>query len=175
MPNNNKGQKMNTPQTESETAEVKPATKTIYVNIEFTKLANDINGGALAHQFNGKGRKVALLPEELEANYLNYSSDKAGKDILTQPFVITNGENIKFKLQAAPNDCSNASYKWKGIIQNSFDLRLVSEKSKKHSATYNAVATEGTGTDDVIIHINFKLDGDKFSAAWDPRVKVIKL
>lgn len=157
-------------QTESETAEVKPATTTIYVNMEFSRLANDINSGTLAHQFNGKGRKVALLPEEQESNYLYYSADKAGKDILPQPFEVNNGENIKFKLQAAPNDSSNASYKWKGIIQNSFDLQFVSEK--KHSATYNAVATEGTETDDVIIHINFKLDGDKFSAAWDPQVKI---
>jgi hypothetical protein len=159
-------------QTESETAEVKPATTTIYVNMEFSRLANDINSGTLVHQFNGKGRKVALLPEEQESNYLYYSADKAGEEHIEPPFEINNGENIKFKLQAALNDTSNATYKWKGIIQNRNDLHLVSEGKRK--ATYNADISDGAASeeDDVIININFKLDGDKFSAAWDPAIKI---
>jgi hypothetical protein len=36
-----------------------------------------------------------------------------------------------------------------------------------------AVITEGTvEMDNVIINIHFKLYGDKFSIAWDPRVKI---
>jgi len=163
---------MNIAQTASKTTEVEPTTTTIYVNVAFNKLAADMNGDELAHQFNGKGRKIALIPEDLESNYLNYSSDKAGLEIIKPPFEINNGDNIKFKLQAENSgDSKDFSYKWKGILQNRYDLRLVAGKK----STYNAVATEGgveSENDEVIININFKSNNDKFSAAWDPQVKI---
>ena len=63
---------------------------------------------------------------------------------------------------------------WKNILQNRFDLHQVSTESKAQ-VTYKAVITEGaTETDTVIINIHFKLNSDKFSIAWDPRVRVIK-
>ena len=61
----------------------------------------------------------------------------------------------------------------KDILQSRFDLHQVSKESKAE-VTYEAVATEGASeTDTVIINIHFKLNGDKFSVAWDPRVRVI--
>jgi hypothetical protein len=183
MPNNKKGQNMNIAQTESETAEVKPVTRTIYVNMEFAIIAknfssiDEFNNPVLPHKFNGTGRIAVSIPAKDESTYLSYSSDKAGADEIQPPFLINSGENIKFKLQAAPNDSSNATYKWKDITQSCNDLLLVS--GKKHSATYNAVtagSTEETETDDVTININFKLGEKpnitKFSVTWDPRIRI---
>ncbi|NQZ82693.1 MAG: hypothetical protein HRT52_16920 [Colwellia sp.] len=171
---------MNIAQTANETTEVISSSKTtttkIYINMYFAQLASDINSGLLAHQFNGKGRKITPIPENQESNYLYYSSDKAGETHIEPPFEINNGDNIKFKLQTAPTDESDTSYKWQGILQNRFDLQLVSEK--KRSANYKAVATESTAgappseADDVIIHIDFKNNGDKFSATWDPVIRI---
>jgi len=162
---------MNIAQTASKTTEVEPTTTKIYVNVAFNKLAADMNGDELAHQFNGKGRKIALIPEVLESNYLNYSSDKAGLEIIKPPFEINNGDNIDFQLQAASSEgkSGKARFKWKGIIQNRYDLQLVSGEKN----TYKAVATEDieeSENDEVIININFKLNDEKFSVAWDPKV-----
>jgi hypothetical protein len=171
---------MNIAQTASETTDVastsKATTTKIYINMYFTQLTSDINNGLLAHKFDGKGRKITAIPEEQESNYLYYSSDKTGETHIEPPFEINNGDNIKFKLQAAPTDSSDTSYKWKGILQNRFDLQLVSAEKRK--ATYKAVATESaaglpeTEEDDVIINVNFSANGEKFSAAWDPQVKI---
>jgi len=161
--------------TEAESTPEKNITK-IYVNIYFSQLASDINSGLLAHQFNGKGRKIAPIPENQESNYLYYSSDKSGETHIEPPFEINNGDKIKFKLQPAPTDSGDTSYKWQGILQNRFDLQLVSEK--KRSATYKAVATESAAgspaseDDDVIVHINFKVNDNKFSATWDPVIRI---
>lgn len=148
------------------------ATTKIYVNMHFDQLASDINDNTLAHQFNGKGRKIVLIPEELEPTYLYYSSDKAGESKIIPPLLILDGDNIKFKLQAAPEaTCTN--FKWKDIIQNCDDLRLVSGKKSTYKV---ALAKESERNededDDVIININFKLDNVKFSASWDPRIRI---
>jgi len=58
-----------------------------YVNMDFSKLANDINNNTLQHSFNGKGRKVTYLEDNQEASYFYYSSDSAGKNKITPPFV----------------------------------------------------------------------------------------
>jgi len=172
---------MNIAQTASETTEVKSQgapegtflTTTIYVNLDFPKLANDIKDGTLAHQFNGKGRRIAIIPEDKEKDYLSYTAEPASSPIFP-PFEINNGDNIEFILQAG--GAEKTRFKWKGIIQNNYDLQLVS--TEKRSATYKAVvakATPGTSKtdeDDVIINVNFKSGGDKFTVAWDPKVKI---
>jgi hypothetical protein len=171
MANNKKEENMNIVQTATSDNEVKSKmTTTIYINMAFTKLATDINSSALEHQFNGKGRKIALLPEALESTYLSYSSDEAGEDTILPPFEINNGDNIEFILQNDSTEEDKARYKWKGIVQNRYDLRLVSGKK----STYKAVAKETPETDSVFININFKLNGNKFSATWDPQVKIKK-
>jgi len=148
-----------------------------YVNMDFSKLANDINNNTLQHSFNGKGRKVTYLEDNQEASYFYYSSDSAGKNKITPPFVISNGDTVTCSLQPWNNgdvdvDNSKAKFKWKDILQSRFDLQQVSKESKTE-ITYKAVATEGASeTDTVIINIHFKLNSDKFSVAWDPQVKV---
>jgi hypothetical protein len=147
-----------------------------YVNMDFSKLANDINNSTLQHSFNGKGRKVTYLEDNQEESYFYYSSDSAGKNKITPPFEINNGDTVTCSLQPWNNgdvDNSKAKFKWKDILQSRFDLHQVSKESKAE-VTYEAVATEGASeTDTVIINIHFKLNGDKFSVAWDPRVRVI--
>ena len=166
---------MTTEQTANETA---AEDITFYVNMDFSKLANDINNGNVAHQFNDKGRKVTYLTAEQESTYFYYSSDSAGEDKITPPFEMSDGDTVTCWLQAWNNgdgsDSSKAKFKWKNILQNRFDLHQVSTESKAQ-VTYKAVITEGaTETDTVIINIHFKLNSDKFSIAWDPRVRVIK-
>ena len=165
---------MTTEQTANETA---AEDITFYVNMDFSKLANDINNGDVAHQFNGKGRKVTYLTEEQELTYFYYSSDSAGENKITPPFEINDGDTVTCSLQPWNNgdsESNKAKFKWKNILQNRFDLHQVSTESKAQ-VTYKAVITEGaTETDTVIINIHFKLNSDKFSIAWDPRVRVIK-
>ncbi|WP_440874666.1 hypothetical protein [Thalassotalea sp. PLHSN55] len=162
---------MNIAQSATETTAVKPATTTIYINLAFAKLASDINSGALTHQFNGKGRKIAVLPETQEVNYLYYSSDAAGKDTIEPPFEINNGDNIKFCLTPAPEDNSKASYKWNGILQSHNDLQLVSGKKSTYNANLDSQATR-SDEDDVTIITKFKVSGGKFTVAWDPAIKI---
>jgi len=164
---------MSNSQTANETNEGQTATTTkIYVNMHFDQLANDINNNTLPHQFNGKGRRIVLLPEEKESTYLFYSSDKAGECKINPPFAINNGDNIKFKLQAAP-EATCTDFKWKDIIQNYDDLSLVPGKKSTYKAELakNSKRNEDED-DDVIININFKLDNVKFSASWDPRIRI---
>lgn len=144
-----------------------------YVNMDFSKLANDINNGALAHQFNGKGRKVTYIPAEQELDYFYYSSDSAGTHKITPPFELSNGDTVTCTLQPTIGaDNNKAKFKWKNILQNNFDLHQVSTESKAQ-VSYKAVITEGlVEVDNVIINIHFKLNDDKFSIAWDPRVKI---
>ena len=180
---------MNIAQTANETTEVastsEKKTKTlVYINMNFTQLAADIIDsnvftGKFKPQYNGKGRIIVLIPEKQEEKYITYYEDSERQKIMPQPFTINNGDKIKFILQdGSTGDNGELSYKWKGIIQNRYDLHLVS--SKKRSATYKAVvATDIEKTtvtsseeDDVIININFKVNGEKFSAAWDPRLRI---
>ncbi|AZQ83207.1 hypothetical protein EKO29_03520 [Colwellia sp. Arc7-635] len=148
-----------------------------YVNMDFSKLANDINNSTLQHSFNGKGRKVTYLEDNQEASYFYYSSDSAGKNKITPPFEISNSDTVTCSLQPWNNgdvDNSKAKFKWKDILQSRFDLQQVSKESKTE-ITYEAVASEGvTELDTVIINIHFKLNGDKFSVAWDPQIKIKK-
>ena len=144
-------------------------TKTVYINIAFSQLAKDINDNLVTHQFNGKGRKIAQLSQEQESQYIQYFSDKSGKDKLEQPFEITDGNNIDFVVQPATVNDSAASFKWQGIMQNQYDLQQV--KGKK--STYQAVTTLAPGTsetDSVTIQIKFKFDGGKYYVSWDPKV-----
>ena len=147
-----------------------------YVNMDFNKLAEDINNSTLPHSFNSKGRKVTYLEDDQEATYLSYSSDAAGKDELTPPFALKSGDTVTCKLQ--PKNCDKIEakklkYKWKDILQSRFDLQLDSKSSSKTQISYNAVATTGESEDDtVIINIHFTLNNVKFSVAWDPRVRV---
>ncbi len=165
---------MNIAHSASEAAALKVTTTTIYVNMEFDKLATDINSGTLEHQFNGTGRKIAYLPEKLESNYLSYSSDSAGKEIIEPPFEINNGDNIEFRLQASPTGNSCATFKWKGIIQNNYDLKLVLGKTSIYNADIQDSATTSED-DEVNIKVKFKLNGDKFYVVWDPRIKIGKV
>lgn len=164
---------MSSSQTDNETNESQTATTTkIYVNMHFDQLASDINNNTLAHQFNGKGRKIALIPEEQKPTYLYYSSDKAGECKIDPPFIINDGNNIKFRLQAAP-EATCTDFKWKDIIQNCNDLRLVSGKKSTYKVELEKNSKRNEDEDDdVIININFKLANVKFSASWDPRVRV---
>jgi len=151
-----------------------------YVNMDFSKLANDINNSTLQHSFNGKGRKVTYLEDNQEASYFYYSSDSAGKNKITPPFEINNGDTVTCSLQPWNNgdvDNSKAKFKWKDILQSRFDLQLASKISTKTSVTYTAVATSETAEeeDTVIINIHFTLNGEKFSVAWDPRVRIKKI
>jgi hypothetical protein len=164
---------MTTEQTANETA---AEDITFYVNMDFSKLANDINNGNVAHQFNGKGRKVTYLSAEQELDYFYYSSDSAGEHKLIPPFEMNDGDTVTCSLQPWSNgDNSNsnkAKFKWKNILQNRFGLHQISSESKAQ-VTYKAVVTEGaTETDTVIINIHFKLNGDKFSIAWDPKIQI---
>lgn len=164
---------MNIAQTATEATETKSTTISFYVNMEFSILAESINNEKLIPQFDGKGRKIVYIPQDQESTYLYYSSDQAWLDKIEPPFVLDNGDTVNCKLQAAPTDKSKVKYKWKGILQNRFDLQLVSGTKSNAEATYKAVTDAPVSeTDEVIIHINFKLNGDKFSAAWDPRVRV---
>lgn len=146
-------------------------TTKIYVNMHFDQLASDINSNTLTHQFNGKGRRIALIPEEQEPTYLYYSSDKAGECKITPPFIINNGDNIKFKLQATP-ESTCTDFKWKDIIQNYNDLTLISGSKSTYKVKLTERPEKNDENDDIIININFKLDKVKFSASWDPRVRV---
>lgn len=160
---------MNIAQTASKATKLKLTTTEIFIKLDFDLLANDINNGELEHQFDGKGCKVAYIPDTQESKYLYYSSDKAGIDKIEPPFVINNGDNIKFNHKSIPNAKSKTKSKWKGIIQNNNDLHLVK------GCTYNAEIIEGVArseNDDVIINIKFKLKGDEFLVSWDPRVRV---
>ena len=164
---------MNTAQTASDTA---PKHIAFYVNMDFSKLANAINSATLPHKFNGKGRKVTYLEDDQEATYFHYSSDSAGKQHLTPPFEINDGDTVTCILQPLNNgdsDNSELKFKWKDILQSRFDLQFEEKNTTKTEVTYKAVATSGATEDDtVIIIIHFKLGADKFSVAWDPRVKV---
>lgn len=161
---------MTTAQTANETTAENIA---FYVNMDFSKLANDINNGTLAHQFNGKGRKITYITAEQEIDYFYYSSDSAGEHKIDPPFEITDGDTVTCTLQPKIGaDNNKAKFKWKSILQNRFDLHRVSTESKAQ-VSYKAVITEGAiEMDNVIINIHFKLNGDKFSIAWDPRVKI---
>jgi hypothetical protein len=79
-------------------------------------------------------------------------------------------------LQADPTENSDATYKWKGIIQNRFDLQLVSGTKSKTQVTYKAVASDEEiaeqDEDDVIINIRFTLDNVKYYVSWDPAVRI---
>ena len=164
--------------TEQTATEVPSENHAFFVNMDFSKLANDINNGEITHQFNGKGRKVTYLTEEQELTYFYYSSDSAGADKITPPFEMNDGDTVTCSLQPWNNgdsESNNAKFKWKNILQNRFDLHQVSTENKAQ-VTYKAVITEGvTETDNVIINIHFKLNGDKFSIAWDPRVRIVKV
>ena len=162
---------MNIAQAAKETATVAPVTTTIYINLAFAQLADDMNSGVLAHQFNGKGRKISSLTEAQELTYLFYSSDAAGEQKITPPFNINNGDNIQFTLQAAPGDGSKATFKWKGIIQSHNDLHLVSKTKSTYNANIDGQANR-SDTDEVTITTNFKVNGDKFAVIWDPKVKI---
>jgi hypothetical protein len=136
-----------------------------FVNMDFSKLANDINNCTLQHSFNGKGRKITYLEDNQEASYFYYSADPAGKDKITPPFEINDGDTVTCSLQPWNNgdsESNKAKFKWKNILQNRFDLHQLSTENKAQ-VTYKAVITEGvTETDNVIININFKINGDKF-------------
>ena len=85
-----------------------------YVNMDFSKLANDINNNTLQHSFNGKGRKVTYLEDNQEASYFYYSSDSAGKNKITPPFEINNGDTVTCSLQPWNNgDVDNSKAKFK--------------------------------------------------------------
>jgi len=161
------------------TNESKSENIAFYVNMDFNKLAEDINNNILPHSFNGKGRKVTYLEDTQESTYFYYSSDSAGDDELTPPFEINNGDTVTCKLQekkCSKNDGDKLKYKWKDILQSRFDLQVDSKNSTKTEVTYKAVATDGiTEEDTVVINIHFKLNGDKFSVAWDPKVKIVKV
>jgi hypothetical protein len=184
---------MNIAQTTNETTEITSTseqtstTVAFYVNMHFNKLAEDIISGKVftgeyTPQFNGKGRILVFIPANLESTYFYYSLDKAGNDIQTPPFEINNGDKVVCTIQEDPKHSpkagSKASFKWKGIIQNRFDLQQVATANGKTQVTYKAVATgkEETDSDDVIINIDFKLKCNKkkykFSVAWDPKVIV---
>lgn len=160
---------MNIAQASSKARKTTKTTK-IYINIYFDKLADAINNNTLLHQFNGKGRKLALIPQEQESDYFYYSADSAGLSKIEPPFVIDNGDNIRFRIQAAPGvKCRD--FQWKGIIQNNNDLSLVSGTR----STYKAEIAEGPNRvdiDEVIINIHFKMNKVKFSANWDPRIRI---
>ena len=95
---------MTTEQTANETA---AEDITFYVNMDFSKLANDINNGDVAHQFNGKGRKVTYLTAEQESTYFYYSSDSAGEDKITPPFEMSDGDTVTCTLQPWNNGDSS--------------------------------------------------------------------
>jgi|GEM_PF-1994477 len=159
---------------------------TFYVNMNFELLAQDIknspaafvslsNLDILVHQLNGKGRQIALIPEQLESKYFDYSSDPAGINKLTPPLNITNGNTVTCILQPYPENNSLVEYSWEGIVQTAFNLQRVSNDIANAEVVYLAVMTQETAEtedDDVIITINFTIDGKDFSAAWDPRVKI---
>ena len=91
-----------------------------YVNMDFSKLANDINNGTVTHQFNGKGRKVTYLSAEQELDYFYYSSDSAGEHKITPPFKINDGDTVTSTLQpwnTGDSDNNKAKFKWKNILQ----------------------------------------------------------
>lgn len=146
-----------------------------YVNVHFNQLATDVDNGTLSHQFDGKGRKMVMLDATQEATYLSYSSDKAGKDILTPPFELYAGDSVVSTLQEAPSQSSSAKYKWRGIIQDNFNLQQTDKKSDT-KVTYQAALPEGTQkeTDTVSIFVKFSLNGKKYAVGWDPKIRVIK-
>ena len=152
------------------TADETVVTTTIIINMKFSKLAADMKSGALAHQFNGKGRKIALLTEKQEPDYLSYSSD--GK-VIVPPFEINNHENITFILQAVDSGNNEVTSKWKGIMQDLFDLQLVPNTKSTYNANVAADAPPSE-TDEVTIKSHFKVNGEKFAVVWDPKVKIGK-
>ncbi|WP_085298848.1 hypothetical protein [Cognaticolwellia mytili] len=154
---------------------------TFSVHMNFAQLAADIklaatkpttkNPEELKVQFNGKGHTVSYIPENLEDKYFHYTSSETGLEIIKPPFEINNGNTVACIL--VDNDNSGAKGKWKGIVQNNFDLQQVSKSSTQ--VIYKASLTEGADDiDDVIIQISFKLDGEKYYVAWDPRIRVVR-
>jgi hypothetical protein len=177
---------MNIAQTVNESEATEATNTSFYVNMKFAELAAAINKAAaeapnkdpkaLTVQFNSKGQTITYIPENLEATYFHYSSDIEGTNVLTPPFEITRGNTVTCMLQADPTENSDASYKWKGIIQNRFDLQLVSGTKSKTQVTYKAVASDeeiaAQDEDDVIINIRFTLDNVKYYVSWDPAVLI---
>lgn len=179
---------MNIAQTVNESEATEATNTSFYVNMKFAELAAAINKAAaeapnknpkaLTVQFNSKGQTITYIPENLEATYFHYSADISGAPKLTPPFIISNGDTVTCMIQPDPSDKSGAEYKWKGIIQNRFDLQLVSRNKAKTEVVYRAVASDEEiaeqDEDDVIINIRFTLDNVKYYVSWDPRVRVIK-
>jgi hypothetical protein len=144
-------------------------TTTVYINIDSTKLANDINDDTLTHQFDGKGNTVTALAASDEATYLYYSSDQAGQQVITPPFSINQNDYISFNLQTQADKSNAAVYKFKGIVQNEFDLQVTSTKN-----TFKGIkTTEASDADQVTIRMRFTLNNQKYNVAWDPKIKVI--
>ncbi len=147
---------MNIAQTASDTTEAKATTTTVDVNIAFTKLVDAINSGTIPFQYNGKGRKVAAIPLGEETPYISYSPEAIEVDL---------NNNLKFVLLASDN--SGVTAKWKGILQNSFDLQKV--KVKNNTGKYLAIAE---GEDSVTIAMKFSFKNVDYAVSWDPRVRV---
>jgi hypothetical protein len=148
-------------------------TQTVYININPTLLAININNGTLTHQFNGKGNTVTTIPANDQSTYLYYSSDKAGDNAITPPFSIPKGNYISFNLQtksSSDNSDSNAAvYKWKGITQNQFDLKVTSKKDRYKGMK----TTTASGADQVTIKMKLTLKNTNYYVAWDPQIIVI--
>ena len=152
------------------TTETTGSTKTkIYINMDFNLLAQDINSGKLTSKFTGSGQKVVLIPPDDESTYFKYTSDKKGTNVITPPFDINNGDKIKFNLQDSSN--SDITFKWKGIVQDSYDLQLVDGKVSTYKATLSDDAPT-TEEDDVLINITIKDNGVKSFVSWDPKVRI---
>lgn len=166
--------------TDANTAANDTDTQTVYINIDPTLLAQNIDNGTLTHQFDGKGNTVTTIPASDESTYLSYSSDKAGDNAITPPFSITKGNCISFNLQTKPStDNSNhnsdsksntAVYKWKGITQNKFDLQVTSKKNRYKGLK----TTAASGADQVTIKMRITINNTKYYVAWDPQIIVIK-
>ena len=159
---------MNIAQTNSDTDN-----QTVYININPILLAENIDNGTLTHQFNGKGNTVTTIPASDESTYLSYSSDKTGDNAITPPFSIPKGNCISFKLQTKPSsdnsDSKAAVYKWKGITQNQFDLKVTSKKNRYKGMK----TTKASGADQVTIKMKLTLNNTNYYVAWDPQIIVI--
>lgn len=144
-----------------------------YVNIDFDELVHAIDNGVLSHNYNGQGRKIVYIPEDLESQFLSYA-DSHGK--ATPPFEIKVGDFVNCVVREQPDKRTEAKFKWHGIVQTHFNLKQIGERTdSKTQVTYQAQplpAGVKVQDDSVTIQVKFSLNGNKYQVSWDPKVLV---
>lgn len=151
--------------------------RTIYVNMFFDKIAEDVNGEntQLVPTFDGKGRSLIYLLPSQEPTFLYYSEDKTGNIKIKSPFDFENNSQVEFVLQAANGSDEPDKKKWKNINQSYYNLQLIEgEKSTYNIELPSNLPSADVQSNAVTFTIHFKLADKKYAVTWDPAVIIVK-